>query len=193
VVGRIRFALERFASPRHRSHVAQLFSLGALAHMQLPSRYSYNPRWRGILAGAVFFGGCSAFMAHEAIHNGVGLIINGIFRLGPEAATMFYWCIAALGGMFVLMALLLTVRRIANPQVLVFETDAFLLPHGFLQTHISRISYTDIQDVSEVQVSRQTFLYITAYGRRFTITASLLPDTSSYVAIKDFLLSNARH
>ena len=28
MVGRIRFALERFASPRHRSHVAQLFSLG---------------------------------------------------------------------------------------------------------------------------------------------------------------------
>jgi len=26
--GRIRFALERFGSPRHSSHVAQLFSLG---------------------------------------------------------------------------------------------------------------------------------------------------------------------
>jgi len=32
VVGRIRFALERFDSPRHRSHVAQLFSLGGYAH-----------------------------------------------------------------------------------------------------------------------------------------------------------------
>ncbi len=29
--GRIRFALERFDSPRHRSHVAQLFSLGIMA------------------------------------------------------------------------------------------------------------------------------------------------------------------
>jgi hypothetical protein len=33
VGGRIRFALERFASPRHRSHVAQLFSLGGFAYM----------------------------------------------------------------------------------------------------------------------------------------------------------------
>ena len=32
MVGRIRFALERFASPRHRSHVAQLWSLGHFAH-----------------------------------------------------------------------------------------------------------------------------------------------------------------
>ncbi len=30
MVGRIRFALERFDSPRRRSHVAQLFSLGHL-------------------------------------------------------------------------------------------------------------------------------------------------------------------
>ena len=29
---RIRFALERFDSPRHRSHVAQLFSLGHLGY-----------------------------------------------------------------------------------------------------------------------------------------------------------------
>jgi hypothetical protein len=37
VGGRIRFALERFASPRHRSHVAQLFSLGrSRMHIHLP-------------------------------------------------------------------------------------------------------------------------------------------------------------
>jgi len=35
VVGRIRFALERFASPRHRSHVAQLFSLGSKASPEI--------------------------------------------------------------------------------------------------------------------------------------------------------------
>jgi hypothetical protein len=34
VVGRIRFALERFASPHHSSHVAQLFSLGILNNMK---------------------------------------------------------------------------------------------------------------------------------------------------------------
>jgi hypothetical protein len=35
VVGRIRFALERLDSPRHRSHVAQLFSLGVIHIMKL--------------------------------------------------------------------------------------------------------------------------------------------------------------
>jgi len=35
VVGRIRFALERFGSPRHRSHVAQLFSLDSIERMKI--------------------------------------------------------------------------------------------------------------------------------------------------------------
>jgi hypothetical protein len=35
VVGRISFALERSDSPRHRSHVAQLFSLGGSSTMPL--------------------------------------------------------------------------------------------------------------------------------------------------------------
>ena len=32
MVGRLSFALERFASPRHSSYVAQLFSLGCYEH-----------------------------------------------------------------------------------------------------------------------------------------------------------------
>jgi len=35
VVGRIRFALERWDSPHHRSHVAQLGSLGCLRYMRI--------------------------------------------------------------------------------------------------------------------------------------------------------------
>jgi hypothetical protein len=131
-------------------------------------------------------------MAYKATQNNVGLIINGIITLGASGATAFYWVITALCGMFVLAALVLTLRRIVNPQVLELETDALLLPHGFLQTRTSRIPYTDIQELSEDQVSGQTFLYLTAYGRRFTISASLFSDTATYVAVRDFLLSHTR-
>jgi hypothetical protein len=159
--------------------------------MELPSRFPYNPKWRVILGGAVFFGVCSAFMAYKAAHNTVGLIINGIITLGPTGATVFYWIIAALGAGFVLLALLLTARRIASPQVLEVGADALLLPHGRLQRQTSRIAYSDIQSVSEVKVSGQTFLYVIAGGLRYTITASLFPDTGSYVAVRDFLVSHA--
>ncbi len=163
--------------------------------MQLPSRYPYYHRWRTILGGFVFFGACSAFMAYKASHNNVGLYFfhKNFITLGTSGATAFYWVIAALGGVFVLAALVLALRRIVNPGVLELKTDALLLPHGFLQTQTSRIRYTDIQELSEAQVSGQTVLYLTVYERRFTITASLFSDTTNYVAVRDFLLSQTRH
>ncbi len=161
--------------------------------MELPRRIPYNPKWRVILASAAFFGACSAFMAYKATHNTVGLIINGIITLGPSGATVFYWVISALGAGFVFLALLLTARRIANPQILELGTDALLLPYGRFQSQTARIAYSDIQSVAEVQVSGQKFLYVTAGGLRFTITASLLPDTNIYIAIRDFQVSHAPH
>ena len=159
--------------------------------MEIPSRYPYNPKWQIILACAVFFGACSAFMGYKASHNTVGLIINGIITLGPTAATVFYWVIASGGAGFVLLALLLTVRRIASPRVLEVGVDALLLPHGRFQSQISRLAYADIEGVSEVQVSGQTFLYVIAGGLRYTITASLFSDIATYRMVRDFLVSHA--
>jgi hypothetical protein len=50
VVGRIRFALERFALPRHSSHVAQLWSLGDFVHyaqMVYKTSNTEHPRYLG--------------------------------------------------------------------------------------------------------------------------------------------------
>ena len=43
MVGRIRFALERFGSPRHRSHVAQLFSLGHMRRVDYKKIVTRDP------------------------------------------------------------------------------------------------------------------------------------------------------
>lgn len=75
--------------------------------MELPSRFSYNPKWWAILACFVFFGACSAVMAHKATNNSVGLILNGVITIGATGATVFYWVISALGAGFVALALLL--------------------------------------------------------------------------------------
>lgn len=160
--------------------------------MELPRRYTYNPKWWVILACALFFGACAALLAHRAAHNSSGRVLLGI-RLGPTGATTFYWAIAALSGLFVVMALLLTARRIASHQVLELGAEALLLPHGFLQTQTARIPYVDIEHVSEVRMVGETFLYVTAGGHRFTITASLLPDTGSYMEVRNFLLSLLRY
>jgi hypothetical protein len=159
--------------------------------MNLPRRFTYNPRWPAIAGCAAFFGAIAAFMGYKAFHNDRGLIINGIITLGPAGATVFYWAVAGSSAMFVVGAILLTVRRLANPQTLELTEDGILLPHGFLQTRTTRIPYAEVKRVWEVQVSGQTFLYVATGERRFSIMASLLPDMDSYRAIKDFMCSRA--
>jgi len=161
------------------------------AIMELPARYPYNPRWRVILACAMFFGAGSAFMAYKATHNTVGLIIDGIIRLGPAGATVFYWVISAFGAGFVFLAILLLARCIVSHKVLEVGTKTLLLPYGRFQRQTARIDYSAIQGFSEVKVSGQQFLYVNADGRRYTIAASLFPDHDSYQAVRDFLISRA--
>lgn len=90
-------------------------------------------------------------MAYKAAHNTVGTVLNNSITLGPTGATVFYLVISALSAGFVLMALLLTARRIASPQVLELGTDALLQPHGYFQRQTSRIAYSDIHGVSDVE------------------------------------------
>jgi len=71
--------------------------------------------------------------AYQGYHNKAGLTINGIIRLEPSGATVFYWIIAVASGMFVAAALLLTVRRMVNPQVLELGLDALLCHTAFFK------------------------------------------------------------
>ncbi|MCW1923830.1 hypothetical protein OKA05_14780 [Luteolibacter arcticus] len=160
--------------------------------MELPRLIPYNPKWGVMLMCGAFFGVASGFMGYKAAHNTAGLTINRIITLGPTGATAFYWVISALGAGFVLAAIVAIARRIARPKVLELGTEALLLPHGILQRQTSRIAYADIVNVSEVQVSGQTFLYVTVGGLRYTITASLLPDKETYSDIRAFLDSQAQ-
>jgi hypothetical protein len=145
-----------------------------------------------MLGCLAFFGGGSAFMVYTAVHNQAGVIIEGIIRLGPNGATLFYWGIAALAGMFVLLALLLMFHRLVNPQVLMLESDALVLPGRLFQRQPIRIAYREIQDYSEVEMYGQRSLRLSVYGKKFAVQAALFADRDSYDVVKDFLISQVR-
>jgi hypothetical protein len=132
-------------------------------------------------------------MAWQATHNSAGLTINGIIHLGPTGATVFYWIISALGAGFALAAFMLAGWRIARPQSLEVGTYALLLPYGRFLTRTAHIAYSDIQDIAEIGVTGERFLYVSAKGLRYTIVASLFPDNAHYVAVRDYLISHAPH
>ncbi|HEY4249542.1 MAG TPA: hypothetical protein VGM64_22150 [Lacunisphaera sp.] len=153
--------------------------------MHVPSKIPYNARWHTIAFGAFLFGCCAAMMAHTAVSNDRGVVIDGLLTLGVAGATRFYWVMSAIGAVFVLVAL--AVRRIVTFQELEFGVDSLVLPHGLFQMHRSVIRYHDIKQLSEMKISSQMFLYLHTHSRKFSIAAALLPEKKDYLEIKDFL------
>lgn len=133
--------------------------------MDLPRRFPYNPQWRIVLFGFAFGGTMFVFVK-------------------------VHWMFLALGTVFVSFASLLAMRRLIFPKFLEMGQDSLLVPRGFSQTSIQKISYADIEDSWETAHGSTTVtLNLHVKGRTFEINSIMFPDTASYVAVRDFVNS----
>ncbi len=84
--------------------------------------------------------------------------------------------------------LLLTVRRLAFRRHLELENDALVLPAGFLRAQITRVPYSTIGRVWERSFFWGDVLFLDVGKRTLEIHASCLPDSASFMEIRDFLI-----
>jgi hypothetical protein len=152
--------------------------------------YTYNARWQVIFGADGFFAICAVVLAHKAATNDRGVIIESLIRLGPEGATTFFWCLTVCSVLFVLAAIAMAVRRIANPRTLVIDATGLWIPHGAFQTKQARVEFSEILSVSELKVKRQVFLRLKTYHKTYSITESLLPSRRDYDDIKSTIGSS---
>lgn len=154
--------------------------------------YEYKPSWIGIILIGGLFALSSAFLVSKAVHNDRGLIINGIIRLGPEAATVFYWFLATFAtGMVALVASQVYRRLVYQPR-LAFGPKAMMMPASTWSAEESEIAYRDIRELSVVSGSGQRFLYVTHIGGKRRIAASMLPSKAAFDDIHELLAAKVR-
>jgi hypothetical protein len=139
--------------------------------MNLPRKYSYNPRSWLI---ALLFGAGVAWIAVEGILCGCRphRTITLLFGLSP-----------------IILGSLLTVRRLAFKRYLVLDTDALMLPTGFLRVRTARIPYMSIKRVWQTRLPFGAALSVATKEGKFDVVSAMLPDAGSYVAIGKFLNS----
>lgn len=154
--------------------------------MELPRQIPYKPTWVFSIGYAAFFGGGSVWLAHSAMHSTLGLRLMG--PAGAIAERVFFGFCSAFSAATALML----VSRLSSREVLEFETDALLLPDGFLQRKTLRIAYADIQEVTEKRKQGMTELWITAGGQKHSISSIFLPDKKIFAEVRDFLNSLVR-
>lgn len=142
--------------------------------MKLPRRYPYSPRlWLLVLnLGA-----------------GVGWIAVVALICGCRPNTISL----SLGLVLIVLGLLLAVRRLAFNCYLVLESDALMLPTGFLRVRTTRIPYMNIERVWQIHLPWMAVLCVGTKQGKFEVLSGMLPETRSYVAIGEFLNSRVQN
>jgi len=140
--------------------------------MNLPCRYSYNPRLPLVF---LLFGGGLAWLL-------VGALVCGC---RPHGFVLWF------GLAPIILGLLATVRRLAFKCALVLDEDALVLPTGFGRVRTTRIPYTSIERVWETSLPFTTVLSLATKGGKFEVVSTMLPDAPSYVEVGKFLTSHS--
>ena len=140
--------------------------------MKLPRQYSYNPEWRILL---------STFSASPAWMGLVWFLREG--RPSPVGISF--------GFLLTFLGVLVAVRRFVLKRHLVLDSDALMLPTGFLRLRTRRIPYVEIERVWQVRLLWMPVLCIRTKRGKFEVLSGMLPNANSYIEVGNFLNSQA--
>ncbi|MDR3613292.1 MAG: hypothetical protein P4L53_06985 [Candidatus Obscuribacterales bacterium] len=153
----------------------------------VPRKYPYNASYkRMILCGAIvtLMGYC---LAQAAMTNDRGLSIDYIINFDTSGATIFYWSLCGfcvLGGLVAILAMV--IRRV-SPKELEIDDNGITIPYGFMLSKTKRVNFSEISNITETVISRQTFLNLYTPAGKVALMESLLPEKNDYEDIKEFL------
>ncbi len=136
--------------------------------MNPPRRYSYNPKLRLLVLN---FGAGVAWIAVATL----------LCACRPNTFSLSFGLVP------ILIGLLLTVRRLVFKRYLVLDSDALMLPTGFLRVRATRIPYKDIERVWQIRLPWMPVLCVGTKQGKFEVLSGMLPETGSYVAVGEFL------
>ncbi len=151
--------------------------------------FEYKPSWTIIALAIVFFGACAIVLGISAFSNDGDLVINGIIHLSKGSATICYWVLCAMSLGFVVLAILMTIHRLTHHQRIAFTPQSILLPNSWWSSEEATVDYEDISTIAVTEINGQWILCIICDdGKRFTISASLLPTRESFDEVCDRLI-----
>lgn len=153
--------------------------------------YPYKPNPWMMLFASFFFGTCAYFMAQEALTNDRGLIVNGVVHFSRHWATIFYWCIAAISGAFVVVGIsALFVGLLSTHRVTLTATDISAPKYGFSR-NLTVVALTEIASMDIRVIQRKRFLDIHHHSGVLTLTEFFLPNKASFDALCSAIASRA--
>ena len=146
-------------------------------------RFVLRPRWGTTILAVLFFAGCGAFLAHLAMNNDKGLVVNRLFHLDPDDASIVYGVLAALSAGFVVVGVLGALRLARGKHELVLTDDAITMPPSVWKSSPKTIRWDDVVELRHQTVSGQEFITIVHRGGQDSIARQYLDDWNTVTAL----------
>ncbi|MBW2242657.1 MAG: hypothetical protein JRH01_11790 [Deltaproteobacteria bacterium] len=116
-----------------------------------------------------------------ALTNQKGLILQGVLKLTPANATLFYSVVSAWMGLAIFpTACALAWKRIWLSQRVGFVEEGILLPSGFWSADEVLIPYLQLAEAAVVEIGSERLLTLSFPGRCFRIGSSWLPSEQAF-------------
>lgn len=146
----------------------------------LALEYPYKAKAGVMLACMAFFAACAATMAHAALTNDRGLILNGIITFGTEGATVFYWCVAAVSVLFVIVGAFGFFAGLRKPVSIRLTATELSAPKNGFTRKPTRIPLHEIVDVGVQTIQKQRFLTVHHRSGKLNLAQSMLPNSEAF-------------
>jgi len=154
-----------------------------------PLTYPYKPKVIKTIVISIFLGALAAFMGYTAITNDQGLILNGVIRMGPMGASIFFWVLTLIM-VFGLAAATLGLIKGRNSEKQIVLTDTTIsAPKSALNDQVVTVSYDDILNLTTQNVNGQHFVNIHHPGGKLVIPHAMLPNKATFDELVEILVN----
>lgn len=144
---------------------------------EIKREFAYRPSTTSLLQTILVSGLSALALFYFAITNRVGLELNGIIRLSPTGATVFYWVLALTSAAMALSALVAATRRSQAANQLTITMDSIVLPVSRWSSRLQTIPFNSITKMTSVRIQNRFVLQLRKDdGKRINIFSDYLPS-----------------
>jgi len=151
--------------------------------------YEYSSSWFILFIGCIMFGGCTVLFYFKARYNFKGLLINNIFELSVNNASLFYWVFFVLSLLMTLISILGIYFKVKEKKYLIINEFKIVIPPVGFQKKITEISFAKLSGINETKVNGNYILTLYFENQQKNIVSSLLSSKNEYKEIKRLIIS----
>ena len=142
--------------------------------------YPYRPKVSSTVFGVLLFGAAAFVLGDAAQTNDRGLVINGLIRLAPGEATIFYWCMTAIGAAFVVLIAAVLLWSQFFPQRVTLTANEFAAPRSRFAMTPTVLRLYDIQRMGIKVIRKKRSLQLVHPWGELGIHESWLPSEADF-------------